>query len=65
MNYSDKFDFECDCDAPKSVVLIKIPKNAIDSLNYKNNMSKNLICESCKKAALEFQISEYGTLFPE
>ncbi len=65
MSSSDIYDFKCDCDAPKSVVFIKIPKNAIDSLNYKNNMSKNLLCESCKKQAFEFQISEYGTLFPE
>lgn len=60
-----KFDFECDCDAPKTVVILKVPKDAVDSLNYKNNMSKNLLCEKCKKDTLEVMKYEYGTHFPE
>ena len=60
-----KYDFECDCDAPKTIVLLKVPKDAVDSLNYKNYMSKNLICEKCKKETLEVMEFEYGTHFPE
>ena len=59
------YDFECDCDAPKTIVLLKVPKDAVDSLNYKNHMSKNLICEKCKKETLEVMEFEYGTHFPE
>lgn len=60
-----KFDFECDCNAPKTIVLLKVPKDAQDSLNYKNNMSRNLLCEECKQEALEVMKYEYGTHFPE
>jgi hypothetical protein len=60
-----KYDYECDCKEEKQVVLLKVPKDAIDSLNYKNLMSTNLICEKCKKEYLEVMDCEYGTYFPD
>ena len=29
-----KYDFECDCDAEKTVILLKVPSDAVDILNY-------------------------------
>lgn len=47
------YDFECSCDAEKFIVLLKVPSDAVDILNYKNKMSKNLLCIECKEEALE------------
>lgn len=58
------YDFECSCDAEKFIVLLKVPSDAVDILNYKNKMSKNLLCIECKEEALEVMEIEYGTKFP-
>ena len=58
------YDFECSCDAEKFIVLLKVTSDAVDILNYKNKMSKNLLCIECKDEALEVIKIEYGTKFP-
>ena len=60
-----KYDFECDCDAEKTVILLKVPSDAVDILNYENKMSKNLLCKKCKDEVLEVMECEYGTHFTE
>jgi hypothetical protein len=54
-----KYDFECTCDAEKLVVLLRVPSDAVDVLNYKNKMSKNLLCQKCMDEAIEVMEIEY------
>ena len=60
-----KYDYECDCKAEKFVVLLKVPSDAVDVLNYKNKMSKNLLCKKCKDDAFDVMEIEYGGYYPE
>lgn len=60
-----KYDFECDCEEEKFVVLLRVPSDAVDILNYENKMSKNLLCQKCKDEALEVMDIEYGSYYPE
>ena len=60
-----KYDFECDCKEEKFVVLMRVPSDAVDILNYENKMSVNLLCEKCKNDALEVLDIEYGGHYPE
>jgi len=54
-----KYDFECTCYAEKLVVLLRVPSDAVDVLNYKNKMSKNLLCQKCMDEAIEVMEIEY------
>jgi|TARA_B100001093_G_scaffold374670_1_gene359641 hypothetical protein len=60
-----QYDFECSCNAEKFTVILKVPSDAVDVLNYKNKMSKNLLCQQCKDEALEVMQFEYNTHYPE